>query len=154
MKRRSYKGHPLVTLAGTVARMPRYLKLSSALLRDPSIPAVRKTALIGGLGYAVLPFDLLPGIIPIVGQLDDLAAVLLGIRFALAGCSPEVAQEHLAQVGLSETAIEADVQTVRDTATWLLKGGARLGREGILWPFRRLLGQGRRSLDEKPVVAQ
>jgi uncharacterized membrane protein YkvA (DUF1232 family) len=94
------------------------------------------------VGYALLPFDVLPGIIPIVGQLDDLAALLLGLRFALGGCPPALARAHLERVGLSETAIDADLQTVRTTAIWLVKGGARLGRQGIVEPFRRLFGWG------------
>jgi uncharacterized membrane protein YkvA (DUF1232 family) len=121
--------------------LPRYLKLAHALAGDPSVSALRKGALVGGIGYAVLPFDLLPGIIPIVGQLDDLAALLLGIRVALTGCPPDVVQQHLARVGLSETAIDADLQTVREAAAWLLKGGVRLGVRGALAPLR-FLGRG------------
>ena len=85
----SRRRHPLVRLAGTVARLPRYLYLAQALVRDPAVSVQRKSALAAGLGYAVLPFDILPGIIPIVGQLDDLGALLLGIRQALRGLAPE-----------------------------------------------------------------
>lgn len=138
MRSRRYQGHPLAKLGGTVARLPRYLKLAHGLARDPAVPALRKSALVGGIGYAILPFDLLPGIIPIVGQLDDLAALLLGIRVALAGCPPDTAEAHLARVGLAETAIDADLQTVRDAAAWLAKGAIRLGKRGALLPFRWL----------------
>lgn len=140
---RRYRGHPLVKLAGTAARLPRYLKLAHGLARDPAIPAIRKTALIGGIGYAVLPFDLLPGIIPIVGQLDDLAALLLGIRVALQACPPDAVQAHLERVGLSETAIDADLQVVRNTAAWLLRGGVQLGVRGALAPLRLFSQLGR-----------
>lgn len=148
MKRRRYQGHPLAKLGGTVARLPRYLKLAHGLARDPAIPATRKTALVGGIGYAILPFDLIPGIIPIIGQLDDLAALLLGLRVALGGCPPDAAQVHLRRVGLSETAIDADLQTVREAAAWLLKGGVRLSVRGLLAPLRwlgRLGGQPERD---------
>ncbi|HUX88167.1 MAG TPA: DUF1232 domain-containing protein [Chloroflexota bacterium] len=140
MRSRRFQGHPLAKLGGTVARLPRYLKLANALARDPAVPALRKSALVGGIGYAILPFDLLPGIIPIVGQLDDLAALLLGIRVALGGCPTDTAQAHLARVGLADTAIDADLQTVRDAASWLARGAIRLGKRGALLPFRWLGG--------------
>lgn len=135
-----FRGHPLVKLAGTTARLPRYLKLAHGLAREPSVTGARKTVLVGGIGYAVLPFDLLPGIIPVVGQLDDLAALLLGIRTALRGCSAEVSQAHLERVGLSDTAIDADLENVRNAAAWLVKGGAQLGIQGARAPFQ-LLGK-------------
>lgn len=138
MRRGRYRGHPLVKLAGTAARLPRYLRLAHALARDTSVPALRKAALFGGIGYAILPFDLIPGIIPILGQLDDLAALLLGIRTALVSCSPEVAARYLTGAGLSETAIDADLSVVRETASWLVAGGARLGARGMLAPVRLL----------------
>lgn len=138
MRSRRFQGHPLAKLGGTVARLPRYLKLAHGLARDPAVPALRKSALVGGIGYAILPFDVLPGIIPLVGQLDDLAALLLGIRVALAGCPPDTAQAHLARVGLAETAIDADLQTVREAATWFAKGALHLGKQGARLPFRWL----------------
>ena len=149
MRRRPYQGHPLVKLAGTAARLPRYLKLANGLARDGSVSPARKAALVGGLGYALLPFDLIPGIIPIVGQLDDLAALLLGIRCALDGCPPEIAQAHLVRVGLSETAIGADLRTVQNAATWLAQGAARVGLRGMLAPFRLLFGPAGRA-DNQP----
>jgi uncharacterized membrane protein YkvA (DUF1232 family) len=142
VRRRQYQGHPLVKLAGAAARLPRYLKLAHGLAREASVPAIRKTALVGGIGYAILPFDVIPGIIPILGQLDDLAALLLGLQVVLGGCSQDVRLAHLERVGLSETAIDADLQTVRTAAAWLVNEGARLGLRGALAPFRLLLKEG------------
>src|SRR5262245_58594432 len=104
--------HPLVRLAGTVARLPRYLNLAQRLVRDPAISPARKAALGVGVGYVALPVDLIPGVIPILGQLDDLAALLLGLRTALAGCPRADARAHLNAVGLTESALDADVRTV------------------------------------------
>ncbi len=138
-------------LAGTAARLPRYLKLAHGLARDGSIPIARKTALVGGIGYAVLPFDLIPGIIPVVGQLDDLAALLLGLRVAINGCPPDVAQAHLARVGIADSAIDADLLIVREAATWIVKGGAQLGLQATVFPIRRLFGLGK-PRNQKPTA--
>jgi uncharacterized membrane protein YkvA (DUF1232 family) len=132
--------HPLVRLAGTVARLPRYLNLAQALARDPTIAARRKSALGLGIGYAVLPLDLIPGVIPVVGQLDDLAALLLAIRHALGGCSREEAAAHLARAGLAPTALDADLRTVAVAGIWLVARTARLGTRVAAAPLRLLAG--------------
>jgi uncharacterized membrane protein YkvA (DUF1232 family) len=141
--KRSYRGHPLAKLAGCAARLPRYLNLAQALARDGSVPVARKTALLGGLAYALSPIDLIPGIIPIVGQLDDLAALLLALRVVVNGCPPELAREHLSRVGIADTAIDADLETVREAAVWLAQGAGRLGLQVLTAPFRKVLGSGR-----------
>src|SRR5215216_4951978 len=77
-----------------VRRFPRYVFLGTNLVRDDRVPArVKATLLVGG-AYAISPIDLVPGIIPVAGQLDDLAVVLLALRTAIRACPPEVAAEH------------------------------------------------------------
>jgi uncharacterized membrane protein YkvA (DUF1232 family) len=106
-------------LGSTALRLPRYLNLAQALVRDPSIAGPRKAALIGGLAYAISPVDLVPGIIPVIGQLDDLVVLLVGIRTALGGCTPSDAEAHLTRVGLSRTALDDDLAVVRRAVLWL-----------------------------------
>ena len=145
-RKRPYAGHPLARLGGTVARLPRYLRLGRALLGDPALPRRRKALLGLGLAYAVSPIDLVPGIIPVLGQLDDLAVLLLGLRRALEGCAPEAARAHLEQAGLSGSALDRDLANVRAAAGWLVGGGARLGLAVAALPFRLL----RRALAPRP----
>ena len=133
---RPKRGHPLVRLAGTVARLPRYLNLAQGLARESSVAPMRKAALVGGFGYAVLPFDLIPGVIPLIGQLDDLAALLLGIRTALRGCAPEVARAHMERAGLAETALDADLRNVEVASVWLVSKVGSLGARAVSLPFR------------------
>jgi uncharacterized membrane protein YkvA (DUF1232 family) len=45
------------------------------------------------LAYAVSPIDLIPDMIPILGYLDDLVLVPLGIYFAIRLIPPEVLAE-------------------------------------------------------------
>jgi uncharacterized membrane protein YkvA (DUF1232 family) len=137
--RRRYR-HPMIRLAGTVARLPRYMNLAQGLARDPAIGTGHKAALGLGLGYAVLPFDLLPGIIPVIGQLDDLAAVLLGIRHTLEAAPPAIAAAHLERVGLKRTAIDDDLRTVAVATIWLVSGAASLGARAVRCPARLLGG--------------
>src|SRR5215212_106592 len=130
--------HPLIRLAGTVARLPRYLKLAQGLAREPAVAARHKTALGLGIGYAVLPFDLLPGVIPVVGQLDDLAALLLGIRHTLRACPPDVAAAHLARAGLKATALDDDLRVVAVATVWLVSSAGSRGLRAARAPGRLL----------------
>jgi len=117
--------HPVAALGDTIGRLPRYLRLARALSRDPALPRWRKAALGAGLIYLASPIDLVPGVIPVAGQLDDLAAVLLGLRLALRGCSPEAAAAHLASAGLDDGDIGRDLAIVRGAAGWVAAGAAR-----------------------------
>lgn len=117
--------HPVGRLAETLARVPRYLTLARALAVDPAIPRWRKAALAAGIIYLASPIDVVPGIIPVAGQLDDLAAALLGLRTALRGATPEARAAHLAAAGLAQDDIARDLAIVRDAAGWLARGTAR-----------------------------
>ena len=136
-----WRGHPLARLGGTVARLPRYLKLGRELASDPAISPARKAALGAGILYVALPLDLIPGIVPVLGQLDDLAALLLGLKTALAACPPETARAHLARAGLSPTALDHDLAVVGGVAAWGAKATIKLGFRA-LDVSRRLLGRG------------
>ncbi len=107
-----------------ILRSPRYMLLAGRLAQDSRLPAARRAVAGAGLGYALLPLDLVPGIIPILGQLDDLTALIGGVKLALRGCPPELGREHLARVGLAAETRDDDLATLRDTA-------AGLGREGV-----------------------
>ena len=139
---------PLARLGPTLRRLPRYLVLARNLLRDPNLSRWRKAGLVASLAYAVSPIDLVPGVIPVAGQLDDLAAVILGIRTALGGFKSGAAAGHLRSAGLTAEDIEADLVTVRSTAGWIAglagvaaAGAARVAVRGAA----NVLGMGARG---------
>jgi uncharacterized membrane protein YkvA (DUF1232 family) len=116
---------------GVVARVPRYIKLGWLLMNDPTVSGRGKAALGGGLAYAISPIDPVPGFIPVLGQLDDLAVLLLAVRLALRSAPTEVADRHLAEAGLSWETFERDLVTLRATAIWVTgRGGALALRAG------------------------
>ncbi len=51
-----------------------YALLLFYILRDPGVPIQQKVAIIGALGYFILPLDLIPDVLPL-GYTDDLAAL-------------------------------------------------------------------------------
>ena len=108
-----------------VRRLPRYIFLGTNLVRDDRVPKrVKATIAVGGI-YAISPIDLVPGIIPIAGQLDDLVVLLVTLRQAVRACPPEVAAEHLQRAGLTEADFATDLRAVRDTTVWLAQKGLR-----------------------------
>jgi uncharacterized membrane protein YkvA (DUF1232 family) len=63
---------------------------------DPRVPWHAK-ALAGAVAaYALSPIDLIPDFIPVLGQLDDLVIVPLGIALAVRLIPPELMAEHRA----------------------------------------------------------
>ena len=121
----------------SVRRLPRYGRLAKNLLGDDRVPVEARTALVAGAAYVISPIDLIPGFIPVLGQLDDLLVALLGIRFALAQSPPEVRAEHLERSGLREEDFAEDLRTVRDTSFYLLKSGSKRVARGARGMVRR-----------------
>lgn len=123
-----------------VRRLPRYVFLGTNLIRDDRVPGrVKATIVVGGV-YAVSPVDLVPGIIPVAGQLDDLVVILLSLRAAIRACPPGVAADHLARAGLTEADFDNDLRAVRDTTVWLAQKGIRATSRLAARGGRRLRG--------------
>lgn len=78
-----------------LSHLPSFVKLFSRLIKDPRVSLNAKLLLAGSLVYVIVPTDLLPDFLIGVGQMDDLAVVLAGLKFFLQLCPPEVVQEHL-----------------------------------------------------------
>jgi uncharacterized membrane protein YkvA (DUF1232 family) len=97
-------------------RLPAYVKLAWGLVRDPRLPRTARRWLVGAGIYNLTPLDPIPGIIPIYGQLDDYAVLLLAIRKALRSSPETVRAEHLTRVGSSEAQIDADLREIRRIA--------------------------------------
>jgi len=64
--------------------------------RDPRVPWYAKALGIAVAAYAFSPIDLIPDFIPVLGYLDDLIIVPLGIALAVRLIPPEVMAEHRA----------------------------------------------------------
>ena len=64
--------------------------------RDPRVPWYAKALAAVVAGYALSPIDLIPDFIPVVGYLDDVILVPLGIALVIRLIPPEVMAEHRA----------------------------------------------------------
>jgi len=65
---------------------------------DPRTPWYARALALTVIGYLASPIDLVPDFIPIIGYLDDLILVPLGIKMVLKLIPPEVMAESRARV--------------------------------------------------------
>lgn len=78
------------------------VRLVLALIRDPDVPKYLKLLPAAVVLYVLFPLDFAPDIYPILGQLDDLTAVLVGAKVFMEMAPPDVVARH--QKRLSEEA--------------------------------------------------
>jgi uncharacterized membrane protein YkvA (DUF1232 family) len=105
----------------TARHLPTYARLVWDLARDPRVPAQQKLVLGGIAAYLVLPIDIIPDWIPVVGELDDLAVLILGLDWFIRNAPPEVVEEHMAKIARHEDTLAKDL----DAAGTLLEGRAK-----------------------------
>ena len=81
----------------------RRVRLMELLLRHPQTPWYAKA--VGGATvlYAVSPIDLIPDFIPVIGHLDDLLLVPIGLWLTYALITESVRQECRARMALVTT---------------------------------------------------
>ena len=77
--------------AWTIRRDAHALYLAA---RDPRTPWYAKAVAIAVAAYALSPIDLIPDFIPLLGYLDDLIIVPLGIALVVRMIPPDLMAEH------------------------------------------------------------
>ena len=74
--------------------IPDCIVLARRIAADARVSR-RHRLLLGALvGYLALPFDLVPDVIPVAGQLDDAIVTALALRVVLRAAGPALLREH------------------------------------------------------------
>jgi uncharacterized membrane protein YkvA (DUF1232 family) len=68
-------------------------------IRDPDMPRALRVLAVVVLAYALSPIDLIPDFVPVLGYLDDLILVPLGIWLILRWLPPAVLERATRQAG-------------------------------------------------------
>ncbi|QTN23981.1 DUF1232 domain-containing protein [Rhizobacter sp. AJA081-3] len=83
------------------ARLATYLIALWKLFKHPQTPRAAKVVAIAVLAYAVSPIDLIPDFIPVLGQLDDLILLPLGVALAVKLTPPALWEARLREAEAS-----------------------------------------------------
>jgi uncharacterized membrane protein YkvA (DUF1232 family) len=127
------------------------------LVRDPRTPIGLKAILGAALAYVVLPVDLIPDAIPILGQADDLTVLLLVLDLFIQNAPAEVRAEHMARAKNGTADLDRDMEKlrgllgdrydqIRDALPELLERYGRLRESGAVkaniarWRRQRMRG--------------
>jgi uncharacterized membrane protein YkvA (DUF1232 family) len=100
-------------LARLVIKLPTYARVIWGIVRDPRTPVALKGILAAALAYVVLPVDLIPDALPIIGQADDLTVLLLVLDLFIQNAPAEVRAEHMARARNGTADLDRDLARVR-----------------------------------------
>jgi uncharacterized membrane protein YkvA (DUF1232 family) len=99
--------------------------------RDPRVPWYAKALAACVVGYALSPIDLIPDAIPVLGQLDDLVVIPVGVLAIRAMIAPAVLAECREQAARLDQAPRNWVAAGIIIAVWLA-----LVAVGVVWAIR------------------
>lgn len=100
-------------MARLVFKLPTYARTVWGIMRDPRTPIGLKGMMAAALAYVVFPVDLVPDVIPILGQADDLTILLLVLDMFIQNAPAEVRVEHAARARNGTADLDRDLQRLR-----------------------------------------
>ncbi|HEY6805846.1 MAG TPA: DUF1232 domain-containing protein [Pyrinomonadaceae bacterium] len=74
--------------------VPNLVLLCGRLMVDPRVPTKERMLVAGAIVYAFVPFDLIPDMIPFVGQVDDAYLIALTLLRLATVTDPQVVRQH------------------------------------------------------------
>jgi uncharacterized membrane protein YkvA (DUF1232 family) len=105
----------------------RQVRLAWRLFWDQRVSVWTKLIPPIALGYVLVPIDLVPDVALGLGQLDDLAVVLLGLKLFIELSPPDVVRDHLRALGarIDEWRV-VDEEEEENTPPTIIEGEYRL----------------------------
>ena len=99
---------------------------------DPRVPWYAKALAIAVAGYALSPVDLIPDFIPVLGYIDDLIIVPLGIALVVSLIPNEVMAEYRTKADAVEQCPRSGGAAIIIVTIWMV-GAAALGWAGYAY---------------------
>jgi uncharacterized membrane protein YkvA (DUF1232 family) len=87
--------------------------------RDPRVPWYAKLIAVAVAGYALSPIDLIPDFVPVLGYVDDLIIVPLGIWLVVWLVPKEIMAECRAVASMASTPSHGKVAATIVVAVWI-----------------------------------
>ena len=92
--------------------LPDIFILLTRLMKDKRVPIKRKLMVGGIISYIILPIDIIPDFIPMIGYVDDLVLAVMGLKILINDTDPQVLAENWS----GEGQILNHVQKILDAA--------------------------------------
>jgi uncharacterized membrane protein YkvA (DUF1232 family) len=109
MTKQSSSGTAAQPKAGVLTEILHNAQLAWHLLTDRRVSLLLKLLIPGMMvGYLLWPVDLLPDVIPVVGQLDDLAILALAIKLFIELSPKDIVREYRGEFAGASPSKEAD----------------------------------------------
>ena len=74
--------------------VPNMVVLCARLMVDPRVPVTERLLVGGAIVYAVMPFDLIPDMLPFIGQVDDAYLIALTLLRLMSVTDDSIVREH------------------------------------------------------------
>jgi uncharacterized membrane protein YkvA (DUF1232 family) len=110
----------IASLKATAKRLKREVMTLYFAARDSRTPILARALALLVVGYALSPFDLIPDVIPVLGLLDDVILVPLGIWLVLKFVPPTVLEAARTQASESESRPVSWLGAAFIVMVWLL----------------------------------
>lgn len=86
------------TIGGKVGEylflLPDFFILVCRLAVDKRVPAKQKLMAAGIVAYVIMPLDIIPDFIPVIGHVDDLVLVVMGLNMVLNEIDPKILSDN------------------------------------------------------------
>lgn len=74
--------------------LPNLVAMLARMIKDPRVPTAEKALFIGAIVYVISPIDLIPDVLPFIGQVDDIYVVALTLLRMIAKTDATVVREN------------------------------------------------------------
>lgn len=113
-------------ISSVIEKLPNYTKLMIKLYKSSDIRRGQKLLLSAGIAYSISPIELIPGIIPVAGQLDNLIIILRCLKKVLKSSNAEVREEYLKEADMTIEEIDEDISISVDTLKSFGRGTVKI----------------------------
>ncbi|MBB6214657.1 uncharacterized membrane protein YkvA (DUF1232 family) [Anaerosolibacter carboniphilus] len=132
-----------------IKRLPKYTKLVYHLYKASFVTRKQKLLLSTAMGYLISPIELIPGFIPVMGQVDDLIIVLTILKRVLKANKNEMIQDLLLKQGLTLESIDEDIRISMEVAKGMMRKAGRFMGRSLLWTGKASISFGKKVFGRK-----
>lgn len=111
------------TLMGVIRELPNWLRMFLGLFRDPRVSTIDKVLVGAAIAYLLAPVDLIPDVIPFLGQVDDVFLLVTALRRLMQNAGRRVILDHWS--GDLKDLSELNLERVIAAAAFFLPGRMR-----------------------------